>query len=66
MSLAALKGSYVLRFCGKIGEGGMERKRVNNRATPSVSGPLFLTAWASHDTCGGTGVSESVTSDAQS
>lgn len=64
--LAALKGSYVILLCGKIGEGGMERKRVNNRAAPGMSRPLFSTAWASRDARGGTGVSESLMSDAWS
>lgn len=64
--LAGSKGSYVILLCGKIGEGGMERKRVNNRAAPDVSGLLFSTAWASCDACGGTGVSESLMSDAWS
>lgn len=39
--LADSKGSYVIRLCGKIGEGGMERKRVNNSIVPGVSGPWF-------------------------
>lgn len=34
----------MILLCGKIGEGGMEKKRINNRAAPGVSGPLFSTA----------------------
>lgn len=30
----------MILLCGKIGEAGMERKRVNNRASPGMSGPL--------------------------
>lgn len=64
--LAASMGSYVILLCGKIGKGGMERKRVNNRVAPSMSGPLFSTVWASHNACGGTRVSDSFTLEAQS
>lgn len=65
VELAALKGSYVILLCGKIGEGEMERKRVNNRTAPGMSGLLFSTAWASHDAYGGTEVSERLMSDVQ-
>lgn len=53
----------MILLCGKIGEGEMERKRVNNRTAPGLSGLLFSTAWASHNACGGTEVSESLMSD---
>lgn len=64
--LAALMGSYVILLCGKIGKRGMERKRANNRVALGMSGPLFSTAWASHNACGGTRMSENHTSEAQS
>lgn len=37
VELAVLKGSYVIFWCEKIGEGRMERKKANHRGAPGVS-----------------------------
>lgn len=55
----------MILWCGKIGEGGMERKTVNNRAFPGMSGPLLSKAWATRDVCGWTGISEGLKSALQ-
>lgn len=37
MELAVSKGNYMIPLCEKIGEGGMERKKVNDGGAPGVS-----------------------------